>query len=211
MNCGLVLCSLQHPVLPCPSCRLSLLSQPSTQFALAAKLYVELDKVLQQEAEARESERLENLQRELEAAGGGAFPVLHPSAQSNHEARNEPRKVLSLNTKTKKATITTFSRATIPQSAAEAASTVNDEDDLADVISHAERKTRVPPPKVAPDHAERTGTERRWEPLKGGGAMYVQPPRVVQVGDSNSGTSSRRKKGKGGKATNEGPSSEPLV
>lgn len=210
MNCGLVLCSLQHPALPCPSCRSSLLSQSSTRTALSARLKGELESVQQHETQVKEQERLDKLQREIEAAGGGSFPILHQSAPSSQPSRNEPRKVLSLNTKTKKAVISTFSRAPTPAASADAPRTEGDED-VDDVVSRSERKTRVPPPKVIPDHEERNNTARRWEPLKGGGAMYVQPPRIVQDGDTSAGTSSRRKKGKGGKKASEALGGELIV
>lgn len=168
--------------------------------------------MLQAEADARDREREEQLQRAIEAAGGGAFPVLnaHPS-NSNLNIHTpqptipaQPRKVLSLNSKTKKATLSTISRAPTPQPTAAGPSATElaaEEAELEDVVDTEERKTRVPPPKTIPEHASSKGSnERRWENLRGGGAIYVQPPKAVRgtdaTGGEASGSRTRRRKDK---------------
>jgi hypothetical protein len=167
-----------------------------------AKVKAELEVVLKAEAEAREKARAEQLEREIEAAGGGAFPVLQLSGGSAqaHLTSTQPHKVLSLNSKTKTVTLSTISRTTTPvPSRPSAVELAAEEEDLEDVVSREERKTRVPPPKVIPEHAQRKGTERRWEPLRGIGAIYVPPPRMPKEGNENSppGSGKKRRQGKG--------------
>ena len=182
--------------------------QPSSRPSALARLNAELKALLKREEEAREKERVEQLQREVEAAGGGAFPVLQPSGGSPHAhlTSTQPHKVLSLNSTTKTVTLSTISRKTTPvpprPSAAEVAA---EEEEFEDVVSRAERQTRVPPPKAIPEHAQRKGTERRWEPLQGNGAIYVQPPRMPTEDNEGSlpGSSKKRRKGKG--KTSEAP------
>ncbi|KAF9517848.1 hypothetical protein BS47DRAFT_1279827, partial [Hydnum rufescens UP504] len=74
-HCGLILCLLHHPNHPCPYCHSPLLSE-SARTALVAKLHRELEVVLKKEADAQEAARQERLEREIEAAGGGSFPIL---------------------------------------------------------------------------------------------------------------------------------------
>ena len=201
MNCGLVLCQLQHPALPCPSCRSSLFLQPSTRTSVRARLSAELEAVLKAEEAARETERAESQQRAIEAAGGGAFPVLQPSSVSAlSPLASQPHKVLSLNSKTRKVTLSTASRTNTPpaSSGPSAAELAADEEELEDVVSREERKSSVPPPRAITEHAQRKGTERRWEPLRGNGAVYVPPPRKPTGDNENvhSGSGRKRKNGK---------------
>lgn len=83
-----------------------------------------------------------------------------------------------------------------------AAELAAEDEELNDVVSREERRTRVAPPKALPEHGERVkGTERRWENLRlaGNGPMYIQPPTESNQaggGGGNSG-SSKRRKGKG--------------
>ncbi|KAF8317079.1 hypothetical protein DL93DRAFT_583917 [Clavulina sp. PMI_390] len=200
-HCGLVLCELQHPALPCPSCRSSLFLQPAARPAVIAKITSDLQAVLKSEADARERELAEQRDREIAAAGGGAFPVLQASAGSgaSHQP-SQPHKVLSLNSKTKKVMVSTTVTRTVtpPPSGPSAAERAVEEAELEDVVPLQTRQTRVGPPKVMTEHAERAGTERRWEPVRGGGAMYVQPPGQPKSGAA-SGGGKGRKRGKDNK------------
>ena len=168
------------------------------------KLRSELEAILKAEEETREKERAAQLQREIEAAGGGAFPVLPPSS-SPALANSTPqsRKVLSLNSKTKKVTLSTISRtsASPAHSGPSAAELAAEEEELEDVVSREERTTRVPPPSAVTEHAQRKGAERRWEPVRGGGAVYVPAPQEPTAGNENvsSGSGKKSRKGKGKK------------
>lgn len=174
--------------------------QPAARPSLLAKISSEVESVLKAEAEAREREREEQLQRALEAAGGGAFPVLQPTPHSHTSSQTaQPHKVLSLNSKTKKVIVsTTVSRTNTPPLPVgpSAAEILAEEQELEDVVLPEIRKTRVLPPKVTLVHDERRGTERRWEPVRGGGAVYVQPPSASK-NDKRSDASGEKKKRRG--------------
>lgn len=168
---------------------------------MLAKINSELETVLKTEADARDRAREEQLQRALESAGGGAFPVLPGSAHPTHPNQAaQPHKVLSLNAKTKKVLVsTTISRPiTPPAPSPSAAALAAEEQELEDVISPEIRKTRVVRPTDIPEHGVKVGTERRWEPVQGGGAHYVQPPSLNQVpgGSSGGGRKKHRAKNK---------------
>lgn len=164
--------------------------------------------MLKAEEAAREKERAEELQREIEAAGGGAFPVLQPSSVSTPSPlTSKPHKVLSLNSKTKKVTLSMASRTNPPpaSSGPSAAELAADEEELEDVVSREERKSSVPPPRAITEHAQRKGTIRIWEPLRGNGAVYVPPPQKP-TGDnenvhSGSGPSGQKRKNSKNKAS----------
>lgn len=201
-HCGLVLCVLQAPSLPCPSCHSPILS-PAARSALLSRLSAELQNILMKEEALREAARIEQEQREIEARGGGAFPSLGPS-QGSGAGRNihappvqqppeAPRKVISLSGGKKGGRVVVSSFTPAPPPPPKPAGDQVEVDDVYD------GKTPVPPPPSEPDSMARTGTERRWEDLRGGGMMYVQPftsGRGRADGDSEAG-SKRRRKGKG--------------
>lgn len=191
-HCGLIICLLQAPSLPCPSCHSPLLS-PSARTAVIAKLHTELDTQLASEEAARQAEMTARLQAQLEAAGGGLFPTLAStshSGSSTPSSQNSTRKVLSLNSKTKKVTVSSFSPA--PPRSQSATPKENEEEE-----EFAGLPPRVgPPPEDPLAPAVRTGkNERRWQDLRGEpGPMYVQPPPEPRA--EGDGMSKRRRRPK---------------
>ena len=187
-HCGLILCVRHYPNLPCPYCHSPVLS-PSASTALVAKLQGELSVIRQKEEDAREEANQERLQRELEAAGGGSFPALASTTSVHTPLAPTTRKVLSLNSKTKKVTVSSFSPTPRPASTHSASQSKAEDDEFAGGGLHPS----VPCPPDQPPFAIRKGTERRWENLRGGGPLYVQPPRAVHANVENDSTKKRRK------------------
>ncbi len=150
--------------------------------------------MLQKEADAREAALEEQRQREAEAAGGGSFPILSATAASRYnvnihtpprQAPSEPRKVLSLNSKTKRVMVSSFSPAarSLPVGSV-SHSDVEEEDEF----SSEAVPPRVPLPPDEPSFVSRRGTERRWQNLHTEGYMYVEAPQSAgEAGRSKSG------------------------
>lgn len=103
LNCGLVLCTLQLPFHLCPHCSEPLVAQ-SSRDSLISRIEDELEQVLRKE----EEERI-RVQQEREQAQG-AFPTL-ASSTGTAEPRKpaQPRNVLSVNSKTGKMKMATYS------------------------------------------------------------------------------------------------------
>ncbi|KAB5593932.1 Zinc finger, C2HC5-type protein [Ceratobasidium theobromae] len=106
-HCGIVLCSLLNPALPCPSCSSPLLP-PVVRNALLLQLQGELAAQLTREAEKRTEDMKALAEIELAKSGGGHFPTLTGQSDPRSSQVAVPRKVLSVNSTTKKATISTF-------------------------------------------------------------------------------------------------------
>jgi hypothetical protein len=176
------------PNFACAACSSPLLT-PSAGTALVARLESELASTRAREAEARE--------RAVEEAQkvAGAFPVLSvpgttPSPTPSPIVAPQAHKVLSLNSKTKKVTISSYS----PGSSRPASRGLSE----AEV---EEELVRIPPPLGADTvYAKRwVGAERPWENLRGEGAMYVPPVRVDggMQERMEGGRGNRRRRGKG--------------
>ncbi|KAJ1306544.1 hypothetical protein OPQ81_007545 [Rhizoctonia solani] len=106
VHCGIILCSLHNPALPCPSCSSPLLP-PATRNALLHQLQEELALQLQREEEKLAEEMRIAREMELHQSGGGNFPTLTGKPE-NKPAQNVPRKVLSIGSSGKKPTLSTF-------------------------------------------------------------------------------------------------------
>jgi hypothetical protein len=95
-NCGLVLCGLQLPHLPCPSCTKPLLN-PVSRERVKRKIQDEINDVLAREQ--AEKNRLEEERRQLAIAesGGGIFPTLGGSQGKGSKAdTTATRRVLTI-------------------------------------------------------------------------------------------------------------------
>lgn len=109
MQCGLPLCMLNLPQHACPSCGAPLHSAPALH-ALLAQVLDELDTVLQREEEARR--RAEEERKRVE----GSFPTLsaaaaaHPLGGPQPQPQPQAHKVLSLNAKTKRVTVASYTK-----------------------------------------------------------------------------------------------------
>lgn len=156
-----------------------------------ARLESELASTLSREAEARER-AAEEVQK-----AAGAFPVLSVAGivppTPPPIVAPQAHKVLSLNSKTKKVTISSYSPGS-SRPASRGLSEPEADDDLvripkplgADVVVYAKRSV---------------GTERPWENLRVEGAIYVPPARVDGgTPEKTEAQGSRRRRGKG-KAT----------
>ncbi|KAF8705362.1 adaptor complexes small subunit family, partial [Rhizoctonia solani] len=105
IHCGIILCSLHNPALPCPSCSSPLLP-PATRNALLLQLQEELALQIHKEDEKIAEEMRIAKEIELHNSGGGNFPTLTGKPDSK-PAQNLPRKVISIGSG-KKATVSTF-------------------------------------------------------------------------------------------------------
>ena len=94
-SCGLVLCSLQLPNLPCPSCTKPLLNTVSRE-RVKRKIQDEINDILSREQ--AEKDRLEEEERRrLEAeSGGGLFPTLGNAQVKTSKADTATRRVLTI-------------------------------------------------------------------------------------------------------------------
>ncbi|KAJ7766570.1 hypothetical protein DFH07DRAFT_915956 [Mycena maculata] len=169
-NCGLVLCAVNLPQYTCPHCASSLLSNVQRD-ALIARLDTQIADTLASEALLRE--------RAAEEArrAAGAFPTLGPgpaayppSARAAPPALPQTRTVMSLNSKTKKVTVSSFTStpSASPSRPSSRAESVDEE------------TVRVAgPPAAVPFAAAATQDPLRpWRDLGGGGAVYVPAPNL---------------------------------
>jgi hypothetical protein len=106
--CGLILCALNLPHHACPHCRTSLLTT-SARLSLLHTLEQSIEETLTKEEKERE--------RAIEEArrAAGAFPTLADAAAGATHALdlhpvNQPHKVLSLDSKTKKVTVASYTQ-----------------------------------------------------------------------------------------------------
>ncbi|TFK52116.1 hypothetical protein OE88DRAFT_1807969 [Heliocybe sulcata] len=99
--CGLVLCTVNAPHFACPHCASPLLAPPARQ-----SLLLQLQAQIAQTLASEESARLKAADDARRAAG--AFPALSASA-SDQSVASQTHKVLSLNSKTKKVTVASYS------------------------------------------------------------------------------------------------------
>lgn len=199
-RCSLVLCSLNLPSHSCPSCSTPL--TPNKQLLLGT-LEAQLLSVLESEQIQRE--------RDLEAKKRlqGAFPTLSatgPGSRSNlphddaHRQPPQAHKVLSLNPKTKKATVTSYTptpsppSSSVPSRAPSPGEIKELEDDMRRV---GKPKGLTEVPHANPSSLNAKGASG-WENLLiAMRVVYVPPPKIpsVPTGEGRS----RRKKGKGPK------------
>ncbi|KAJ7055813.1 hypothetical protein C8F01DRAFT_1157777 [Mycena amicta] len=190
-TCGLVLCIANAPQHSCPSCRASLLSD-TQRTALVARLQTQLAETLAGEDRAR-------AQAAAEARRAvGAFPTLSGTpapAPPPQSQQSQTRTVLSLNSKTKRITVSAYSPASSAPSSRPASPSADPELD----------PPRIPPPPsaVAFVSGARVDASRPYLDLSGNGAVYVPPPDLDDgVGDGEAGadgggTKKKRRRGRG--------------
>ncbi|KAJ6610627.1 hypothetical protein B0H10DRAFT_1811297 [Mycena sp. CBHHK59/15] len=190
--CGLILCSTNLPQFACPHCSTPLLTG-SLRDSLVARLESQISETLAKEALLRD--------RAVEEArrAAGAFPTL---ANPGGAARGPPpppqtRTVMSLNSKTKKVMVSSFTTPSpSPSRPASRAESVEEE------------PTRAPrPPTEVPFAvAAKLDPLRPWKDLSGGGATYVPAP-SLDDGDEARGAVKKRRRGKGKAKENDNGSS----
>ncbi|KAJ7268052.1 hypothetical protein C8J57DRAFT_1067631 [Mycena rebaudengoi] len=207
--CGLVLCALNLPQYACPHCGDPLLGAPARD-ALIARLETQITEALAREAQLR-ARAAEEARRSV-----GAFPTLgatttsssHPSAAS---AAPQTRTVLSLNSKTKKVTVSSFSTPVPSPGPSRPASRAASPEPV---------RVAKPPAEVVFVPASRQDPLRPWKDLgdDAGGATYVAAPSLDAEGEG-AGKKRRRNRGKakekenngGGPAENSGGGSTPTI
>ncbi|KAJ7159792.1 hypothetical protein C8R46DRAFT_851262, partial [Mycena filopes] len=165
-NCGLVLCEINLPHYACPHCITPLLT-PTQRDALLARLEDQIAETLTKEALLRER-AAEDARRAV-----GAFPTLGnltPSSSGRSTpvppAAPQTRTVMSLNSKTKKVTVSSFTSTPVQSRPASRAESIEDE------------PVRVggPPAEVPFAAAAKLNPLRPWMDLSGGGAVYIAAP-----------------------------------
>ncbi|KAF7296225.1 zf-C2HC5 domain-containing protein [Mycena chlorophos] len=194
-SCGLVHCMANPPQHACPSCGSSLLTE-TQRTTLIGKLQTQLADTLASEDRAR-LQAAEEARRAI-----GAFPTLSGAPPTAVPALQQPqtRTVLSLNSKTKRVTVSAYTKvASTPSSSAPSSRPVTPELD----------PPRVPAPASTVAFATRARVDaaRPFIDLSGNGAVYIPPADlgdgeggdgVVNDGADGSGGKRRRKrKGKG--------------
>ncbi|KAJ7473331.1 hypothetical protein FB451DRAFT_1133854 [Mycena latifolia] len=169
-TCGLVLCTLNGPAHACPHCDSALLTA-TQRVALISRLEQELTEILAQEAAERER-KAEEARRAV-----GAFPTLgKPSAPLQAMVQQQPqtRTVLSLNSKTKKVTVSAFTTPAHSSSSSAAPSRP---------ATPEPERVAGPPASVPCAPAAALDKGRPWRDAAGGGAVYVAAPNLDGDGD----------------------------
>lgn len=176
-TCGLILCALQLPYTPCPHCNSSLLS-PIQRDSMVAQVQAELEAQL--ESEERERIRIEEAMRTAQGAfptlGGAPPPTVAVPTPSAHV-------VLSLNSKTKRTTVSTYhSPAPSPPAVSRAPSAPPPPPD-----------DRVAPPSIDTVAHFRGARQpaTAWTDLIGGNAPVYVPP-VRDKGKGREGKASKQ-------------------
>ncbi len=190
-SCGLILCELNPPSSGCPfaSCGAPLLS-PTARSSLITRLESDIEDTIQQEIEEEESKR------EALKAQEGSFPLLanKPSGQQVQKPQPQTYKVLSLNPKTKKATIASYS----PRSSAPATPSPS-----SSVEVLPQGPPRVPPPAplqgaAQPDARRPFMDMRNDTTIRVTYVPQAQPKRVDRA-DASQSEGSGRGRGTGGR------------
>ena len=194
-NCALPLCNLNPPNYACPHCALSLFSSPSHR----ARVTTHIQDQIRDTLSCEEAERIQVEEDARKAAG--AFPALHPSSNSQPHPtpprapvipQAQQHKVLSLNSKTKRAVLTTTT--TTPRPSPPASTTPS--------RPASPPVVRIPPPLGADVlfAKETVRPDRPWENLllrrEGQECIYVPPPTANKPQTSLKGGKAKEK-GKG--------------
>ncbi|OBZ65304.1 hypothetical protein A0H81_14742 [Grifola frondosa] len=166
-SCGLVLCELQLPYYACPHCACPLLSLTARD-SLVSALETQISETIANE----EAEREHAIQ--VARAAAGAFPSLSAATsgsaldpQTAHPV-NQSHKVLSVNSKTKKVTVSSYTTPTPSRPASRGNTPAED--------TPPEEK-RVPPPPPEVIFAQRPPEPLRpWANLRGNSVTYVAQP-----------------------------------
>ena len=172
-SCGLILCELNLPNFACPHCTEALLT-PTARDALIQTLDVRIDEALAKE----EADRQRVIQQAR--AAEGAFPTLSAAAsrsttpgsgsdaQASHPV-NQTHKVLSLDSKTRKVKVSSYT----PPAVARTAST----DKTKQQPEPEYKRVPAPPPEV-PCSSAPPNPQRPWANARGLNVTYVPPGRA---------------------------------
>ncbi|KAF9465514.1 hypothetical protein BDZ94DRAFT_1189355 [Collybia nuda] len=164
-SCGLILCSVNLPQYACPHC-----ASPVVTVTVRNSIVIRLESQISETIAQEKRDREKKLEEARQAAG--AFPTLtgqteRSSGISPSLNSNQPHKVLSLNSATKKVTLSSYNTTLIssrPSSRAE---------------SEEEEPIRVPPPPTEVVHSKRhVDRSRPWENLTNSRIGYVPLARV---------------------------------
>ncbi|KAJ6515775.1 hypothetical protein C8R45DRAFT_810804 [Mycena sanguinolenta] len=180
-NCGLVFCEINLPQYSCPHCSASLLTNTQRD-ALIARLEEQIEETLTKEALLRE--------RAAEEArrAAGAFPTLgNATSRPPPPAAPQTRTVISLSSKTKKVTVSSFTTPS-PSPSRPASRAESPEEEAV--------RVRAPPAEVPFAPAAKVDPLRPWKDLSGGGAIYIPPPNLDDAEDLRGPGQKRQGKGK---------------
>ncbi|KAJ7483877.1 hypothetical protein B0H11DRAFT_1723270 [Mycena galericulata] len=185
-GCGLVLCEVNLPQYSCPHCASSLLTNVQRD-SLIARLDAQIAETLTSEALLRE-----RAAEEARRAAGG-FPTLGNTTSSHHPhppTAPQARTVMSLNSKTKKVTVSSFT--TTPVSSRPVS--------RAEFIEEEPVRVAKPPSEVPFAAAAKQDPLRPWKDLGGGGAIYIHAPNLDGDDDEAKASGKKRRRNRGGKA-----------
>ncbi|KAJ7149405.1 hypothetical protein C8R43DRAFT_924984 [Mycena crocata] len=193
-NCGLILCAVNLPQHSCPHCSASLLTAAQRD-ALIARLESQIAETLTKEALQRER-AAEEARRAV-----GAFPTLAGATPSPSRtpppAAPQSRTVLSLNSKTKKVTVSSFT-STPASSAPPSRAESPDPEPI---------RVQAPPAEVPFAAAAKADPLRPWRDLLGEGATYIAAPNL-DGDDADAKSTRKRRRGKAKAKENEGVGAE---
>ncbi|KAI0741751.1 hypothetical protein C8Q80DRAFT_1221675 [Daedaleopsis nitida] len=171
-SCGLILCDLNLPNYACPHCGDALLT-PSARESRVQTLEARIEETLAQE----EADRQRAIQ--MARAAEGAFPTLSAAAsragtpvsdaQASHPV-NQTHKVLSLDSKTRKVKVSSYTPPAVSRTAsAEKVKVKEPEPEY--------KRVPAPPAEVACS-AGLPNTQRPWANTRGLNVTYVPPGRA---------------------------------
>ena len=192
LSCGLVLCNVNLPSFACPHCS-SILLTPTTRTTLTIRLDEEISQCLAKENREREI-AIEEARR-----AAGDFPILVAPSPSlagqplslTPRSVNQPHKVLSLNSKTKRATVTSYTKSPTPSRPISRAATDVDPEPV-----------RVPKPPSEVSFVAELDPSRPWADLRGERVAYIPLTKegTAESGEgSSAGGDKMSRKRKGGK------------
>ncbi|KAJ7079544.1 hypothetical protein C8R44DRAFT_654072 [Mycena epipterygia] len=188
-NCGLILCEVNLPQYACPHCIISLLTGGQRD-ALVSRLNTQISETLTKEALLRD-----RAQDEARRAVG-AFPTLASGPLPHSQGTRTPpaavpqtRTVMSLNSKTKKVTVSSFTSTPSPSPSRPASRAESVEEEPVRVLK--------PPTEVPFVAAAKQDPLRPWRDLAGEDAIYISAPSLDDGNDAKGpGRKRRRNKGK---------------
>ncbi|KAJ3893665.1 hypothetical protein GG344DRAFT_42867 [Lentinula edodes] len=176
-TCGLILCNVNQPYFACPHCLASLISG-NIRDSLVSRIQAQLDQTIAREVAARERAIEEAKQQ------AGAFPTLYGTTPTAKPIAPQPQthKVLSLNSKSKKVLLSSY---TSTPASSRPASRSETEDEEAAIM-------RIPPPSTEVNFARGSiDPARPWANLVNENPEYVSPPTQGEPASRR-----RRRKGK---------------
>lgn len=212
--CGLILCELQSPASPCPSCFSPLLSDHD-RASLLARLESEKDQELARLAEEWEAERTARAREREIASGGGEFPTLTVSnrgsgattPQGSHTPTDQGgHKVLSLTGSSRHVTVQTIrtppasAPTTRPASRAMTAEEKAEQERLKPVPQLLSEFDSLPPNSKAPE-------DRPWFNVRGPQLVYIPVDAGPEAGTTKEFGDGKKKSKRGGKGKGRGGAS----